>query len=158
MTTEKSYFQPAPAHTPGPWFMKPADKWTNTMKGFVQWGRFDISAGCDDSFKSDYYRVGSVSNVNDAPSNEANARLISAAPDLLAACINARDMLATDRQAYVDCQQLRDSRTEDPIAHGLVAVEDGVWFDADDAEALRDYDRAIELIDKATAKATGVQA
>ena len=89
---------------------------------------------------------------------ETPGRLIAAAPELLAACINARDMLATDRQAFVDCQQLRDSRTDDPIAHGLVAVEDGAWLDSDDAEALRDYDRAIELIDKATAKATGAQA
>lgn len=92
------------------------------------------------------------------PETEADYVLAAAAPELLAACINARDMLATDRQAFVDCQQLRDSRTDDPIAHGLVAVEDGVWLDADDAEALRDYDRAIELIDKATAKATGAAA
>ena len=139
-------------HTPGPWFMKPADKWTNTMRDFAQWGRFDISAGCDDPMKPNYYRVGSVSNINDAPQNEANARLISAAPELLIACVNARDILATDRQAWVDCQQLRDSRTDDPIAHGLVAVEDGVWLDSADAEALRDYDRAIALIDAAIAK------
>lgn len=77
------------------------------------------------------------------------------APELLEACINARDILATDRQSFVEYQQLRDSRTDDPIAHGLVAVEDDVWIDSVDAEALHDYDRAIEKIDSAVAKATG---
>jgi hypothetical protein len=79
------------------------------------------------------------------------------AADLLEACKNARDVLVTDRQAFVDCQQLRDLRTESPIEHGLVAVADGVWLDSDDAEALRDYDRAIELIDAALAKAGAAQ-
>lgn len=85
----------------------------------------------------------------------AASPLIKAAPELLAACANARDMLAIDRQSFVDCQRLRDTRTEDPIAHGLVGVEDGVWLDSADAEALRDYDRALALIDGAIAKATG---
>ena len=92
--------------------------------------------------------------VSEAES-EANASLISAAPDLLAACKNSRDIIATDRQAYVDCQQLRDRRVDDPIAHGLVWVSDGVWLAPGDDEALRDYDRALHLIDSAIAKATG---
>lgn len=84
--------------------------------------------------------------------NDAHVGLALRCAELVAACENARDILSTDRQAWVDCQQLRDNRTDDPIAHGLVAVEDGVWLDSDDAEALRDYDRAIALIDAAIAK------
>lgn len=156
--TEIKAPQPAPRHTPGPWLMTPANKWTSESGAFVQWGQFNISANSDDPMAGDYYCIGSVSNVNDAPANEANARLIAAAPELLAACINARDILATDRQAFVDCNQLRDSRTDDPIAHGLVWVADETWLTPEDAEAVRDYDRAIELIDKATTKATGAAA
>ena len=85
-------------------------------------------------------------------------RIRGAAPELLAACENARDMIATDRQSFVDCQRLRDGRTENPIAHGLVAVGDGAWITPEDAEALCDYDRALSLIDAAVTKATGESA
>jgi len=88
----------------------------------------------------------------------ANCRLIAAAPDLLAACINARDMLATDRQAFVDCNRVPDSLTADAVAHGLVWVEEDTWIAAEDAEPLRDYDRALALIDAALAKAGGAAA
>lgn len=85
----------------------------------------------------------------------ANCRLIAAAPDLLAACINARDVIATDRQGFVDCHQVHGSRVDDAVAHGLVLVGDGVWIPPDVADALRDYDRALALIDAAISKATG---
>lgn len=75
------------AHTPGPWFIQPAGGLKDIRGAFVQWTRYDISAGADDSFHPDYYRVGSVSNANDSPANEANARLIAAAPELLEALI-----------------------------------------------------------------------
>lgn len=70
---------------------------------------------------------------------------------LLRACENARDIIVIDRQSFVDCQQLRDGRIDDPIAHGLVFIEEDVWLDPDDAEALRDYDRALTMIDAALA-------
>jgi hypothetical protein len=85
----------------------------------------------------------------------ANARLIAAAPDMLAACKNARDIIATDRQTYVDCQQVHDGRVDDAVAHGLVWVSDGVWLTPGDEAPLRDYDHALQLIDAAIAKATG---
>lgn len=78
-----------------------------------------------------------------------------AAPELLDACQNAREMIATDRQAFVDRHRLQDNRTEDPIAHGLVAAGDGAWLDYSDAEALRDYDQSLALINAAITKATG---
>ena len=87
--------------------------------------------------------------------SEELRRLHSVNAELLEACTNARDMLATDRQAFVDSQQVRGMRAEEPISHGLVWVEDGVWIDSDDAEALHDYDRAIALIDSAVARALG---
>ena len=65
---------------------------------------------------------------------DAQAALNAAAlAELLAACLNARDMLATDRQAFVDCQRLRDGRTDDPIAHGLVQVDEETWIAPEDA-------------------------
>lgn len=126
--------------TPGPWLISDND------------GRFVYALNAE-GFNRFYLHV----HGPHTPTAEldAVARLIAAAPDLLAACENARDMLATDRQAFVDGQCLHDIRTEDPIAHGLVAVEDGVWITPEDAEALRDYDRALSLIDAAVAKATG---
>ena len=83
----------------------------------------------------------------------ANCRLVAAAPDLLAAALNALDILRTDRQAFVDCSRLRDSRTEEAIAHGLVLVDEETWVEASDAEAIRDYDRALAMLDAAVEKA-----
>lgn len=77
------------------------------------------------------------------------------ATELLEACRNARDLIATDRQAFVDCSALRDSRIDNAVAHGLVWVSEGVWITPEDAEVLRDYDRGIALIDSAIARATG---
>lgn len=152
--TNPEISSPKPAHTPGPWTCEAAYG-NNGL-------RIDSEASGSLGHVRAFIPSGEIRHGSEVltrwEEGFANARLIAAAPELLAACINARDMLATDRQAFVDCQQLRDRRTDDPIAHGLVAVEDGVWLDADDAEALRDYDRAIALIDKATAKATGAQA
>jgi len=77
------------------------------------------------------------------------ARLRADAERLMAACENARDIIATDRQAFVDCQRLRDIRTESPIEHGLVWVDAETWIAPEDAEPLRDYDRALAQIDAA---------
>lgn len=137
----------AAKHTPGPWSVHPGGQYVGE--------RIDGPSGrglAHAITRDPHPTLGHGLSVDEAA---ANARLIAAAPDLLAACENTRDMLATYRQAFVDGQRLRDIRTEDPVAHGLVAVEDGVWITPEDAEALRDYDRALSLIDAAIAKATG---
>lgn len=72
-------------HTPGPWHAATADEWRTASGEHAQWGRFDISAGSKDPDAENYYRVASVSNVNNADQNQANAKLIGAAPDLLLA-------------------------------------------------------------------------
>jgi len=146
-------------HTPGPWeidgFYQGAFE-VIAPKASVARGRVVIcSRGQHKLREREFQANARLIQILREREFQANARLIAAAPDLLAACINARDMLATDRQAFVDCQQLRDARTDDPIAHGLVCVADGVWIEPEVAEPLRDYDRALALIDAATAKATG---
>jgi|JI10StandDraft_1071094.scaffolds.fasta_scaffold1702026_2 hypothetical protein len=72
-------------HTPGPWHTATADEWRTASGEHAQWGRFDISAGSNDQAAENYYRVASVSNVNNSDQNQANAKLIGAAPDLLEA-------------------------------------------------------------------------
>lgn len=69
-------------HTPGPWYAATADEWRTASGEHAQWGRFDISAGSNDPAADNYYRVASVSNVNNSPQNQANAKLIAAAPKL----------------------------------------------------------------------------
>jgi hypothetical protein len=75
---------------------------------------------------------------------------------LLKACENARDIIATDRQYFVDSHQVHGSAVEDAIAHGLVLIEEDVWIPGDDvAEPLRDYERALALLDAAIAATKG---
>lgn len=69
-------------HTPGPWHATTADEWRTASGEHAQWGRFDISAGSKDPEAENYYRIASVSNVNNSPQNQANAKLIAAAPKL----------------------------------------------------------------------------
>lgn len=79
----------------------------------------------------------------DTPENEANARLIAAAPELLEALRIAREIVVTERDA----------------AHqGVVNPSTGVIDDHDDAYWVAGYDRAMEQIDAAIAKATGEKA
>lgn len=135
------------SHTPGDWRV-----WAWTQREpdgtVVACGHQVVSRLPDDS------EVGIFTSATEGE-DVADLHLIAAAPALLAACANARDMLATDRQEFVDCQRLHDSFTADAVAHGLVWVDDETWIAAEDAEPLREYDRAIALIDAAMAKATG---
>lgn len=138
------------AHTPGDWRV-----WAWTQREpdgtIVACGHQVVSRLPDDS------EVGIFTTATEGESTD-DLHLIAAAPDLRSACINARDMLATDRQAFVDCHRLPDSRTGDAVADGLVWVEEDTWIAPEDAEPLRDYDRALALIDAALAKAGGAPA
>lgn len=78
-------------HTPGPWYVSDADEWHMASGAHAQFGRFDVSAGSCDLSSDNYYRVCSVSNVNNECQNVANARLIAASPDLLGALEMVRD-------------------------------------------------------------------
>lgn len=80
-------------HTPGPWHAATADEWRTASGEHAQWGRFDISAGSKDPTAENYYRVASVSNVNNSEQNQANAKLIAAAPDLLHALRDLVDVM-----------------------------------------------------------------
>lgn len=81
-------------HTPGPWHAATADEWRTASGKHAQFGRFDISAGSNDPAAENYYRVCSVSNVNNADQNQMNAKLIAAAPDMLQALRKAVVLLA----------------------------------------------------------------
>lgn len=132
------------AHTPGPWKAHFEEAYFVTGPDL---GRVAMMM----NLKGAHGLGGRRSGAESA----ANCRLIAAAPDLLAACVNASDMLATDRQAFIDCNRVQGSRTEDAVACGLVWVDEDTWIEPEDAEPLREYDRAIALIDAAMAKAQG---
>lgn len=81
-------------HTPGPWDWMPADRWSSVPHGdHVQWGEYRISAGGTDERAESYYRIASVSNVNNSPQNQANAKLIAAAPKLGHALLDLVDVM-----------------------------------------------------------------
>ena len=77
---------------------------------------------------------------------------------LLEALTNARDIIATDRQDFVDCHQVRnDELIHEAGALGLVLVGEGAWIAPEDAEPLHDYDRALAKIDAALRAAEAAQ-
>ncbi len=122
-------------HTPGPWigagpsFGDPLPRYINEIVTVEEDEHGGVETICRLPF-----------NHLDAE-NEANARLIAAAPDMLDALIVAREFISTDRNALADCAIDFDGRMSD-----------------DDAAAVADYDKALLQIDAAIAKATGGQA
>lgn len=65
---------------------------------------------------------------------------ISVEQQLLAACRAAREVIATDRQAFADCNVLPDG-----------------GFLADDAEVIAEYDQALAQLDAAISRAHRAQ-
>lgn len=76
-------------HTPGPWYHS-CDEGNDP-------GHCNVNAGPDE-FMPDGYMIATVEEVDDGTHDEqreANARLIAAAPELLAALEDARDAIAS---------------------------------------------------------------
>jgi tetratricopeptide (TPR) repeat protein len=115
-------------------------------RGREEWGgeHHDFSAGV--RFAERAHRIGTAS--------QPAAQGVGATLTALRA---ARDVIETDRDGFVDAHRLRDLRTQDPIAHGLVLVTEGVWIPGDVAQVLHDYDKAIALIDAAPAQAPAAE-
>lgn len=80
-------------HTQGEWMFQGIDPWNDASGNFVQWSAYRISARSLDREDADYYYIGTLSNVNDNAENEANARLIVAAPKLLKELIELRQQI-----------------------------------------------------------------
>jgi hypothetical protein len=113
---------PVRQHTPGPWHATTADEWRTASGKHAQWGRFDISAGSKDIEAENYYRVASVSNVNNSDQNQANAKLIAKAPDMAAAL----DLIVRRLQMDVDDGSRPDQWTmEDLIRTAKAALPHG---------------------------------
>lgn len=74
----------------------------------------------------------------DEEQEKANADLIAASPDMLAALRVAREVITQDRTAFADCSTGPDNTME-----------------PDDLAALVEYDEALWQIDAAIAKAEG---
>lgn len=103
-------------HTPGPWFCFPGEEWKTSEGKHAQWGCYRISAGGTDVADANYYRIGEVSNVNNSPTNEANARLVAAAPDLLAALADLLEAEESMRATY-GCVHGRHPEEDDTHTH-----------------------------------------
>jgi len=71
-------------HTPGPWHYRRFDEWTHTV--VTNHGKLPDGRPSD-------WAVASI-NKSREPEHEANAQLISAAPDLLSVCKELADSAA----------------------------------------------------------------
>ena len=126
-------------HTPGPWSAYVLDKRLGDIPAYVE-KCIAASQGTDFFFVSAEMPDGAVDvcHVGNGPRGLTNARLIAAAPDMLAALIVAREFISTDRTALADCAMDHEGRMSE-----------------DDAAAVADYDKALLQIDAAIQKATG---
>jgi hypothetical protein len=74
---------------------------------------------------------------------------------LLAALRMAREMIATERQSFADCNVMPElTPGDDP--DNFISIG-GALFEQHDADVVADYDRALAKIDAAIARATGEQ-
>lgn len=73
-------------HTPGPWVLKPA---RSIVGGWAVWAEYEPGKHCQVADIEPW-----PNDPDTAPESEANARLIAAAPDLLAACEAAETILS----------------------------------------------------------------
>lgn len=105
-------------HTAGPWI-------------HIGDGRVVLKSSLAD------YRLVDICDVTACDKRKANAELIAAAPDMLAALVVAREFISTDRNALADCSIGTDGTMEQ-----------------EDAEAVASYDGALLLIDAALKKAS----
>ena len=127
-------------HTPGPWRVH-ADRWIKATRGEHEG---EILAA------PTYWMEGGEAV---AAEGRANARLIAAAPELLEALTMAREMIATERQSFADCNNVPElTAGDDP--DNFVSIG-GALFEQHDAHVVADYDRALAQIDAAIAKAAG---
>lgn len=91
MTTENKITS---AHTPGPWI---AEIGSNGMV-WVDGGPNYCMSVCD------LYSLTASGSIVSKPNAMANARLISAAPELIAACEAFSEWLSSDEHHSVNCQ------------------------------------------------------
>lgn len=113
-------------HTPGPW---------DVLHGVLKGDHILIRGDGDYAVAKVYDQECGMEHVNDA-----NARLIAAAPDYDAAATLALPILEADRQAFFDCHTVgKDINT---LSEGERAILDA-------------YDAAIEGLRAAQAKAKG---
>jgi hypothetical protein len=103
-------------HTPGPWHATCGEEWKTGNGEHIQWGRFDISAGSANGEDEHYYRIASVSNVNNSEQNQWNAKLIAAAPDMLEALRKAVVLLAG---ACVHSPELEPHETYEAVSAAI---------------------------------------
>lgn len=109
------------SHTPGPWEIRESKQGEGVC----------IYAG--------QYGIGKVWNLNDNPENEANARLVAAAPELLVALKSARAIIQDDR----------DAMFESVTVAGIASTMDEI-----DRPHIDRLDAALADIDAAIAKAS----
>jgi len=124
--------------TEGERFIQDASPWTDAEGKFVQFEAFNISAGSADRSSEDYYRIASVSNINDAPCNKANAMLFAAAhPAAIRSLLDERDRLAAEVAAL---REDAERRTE-AARHGFYESVQFIRRKANDyAEAFGTFD------------------
>ena len=81
-------------HTPGPWVLKPA---RSIVGGWAVWAEYEPGKHCQVADIEPW-----PNDPDTAPESEANARLIAAAPDLLAACEALIDADSYDLKSLLD--------------------------------------------------------